>query len=368
MPRNGSGIFNRIYNWQQDAANGIRIRADRMDAEMDGMATALSQSIAVDGQTAITQDLPMTTRKHLNVGNADQRNQYGAVGQIQDGAFAWGGTDTGAADAYEISTTPATTALTAGQQFRFIVGAGNTNTGASTLAVNGLTATAITGADGSALPASVINAGDSCSVLYDGTNFVLQSFSFGQGGGQVPDIGVGSQGEHDSPEGVAKLARLDRLFNAGWLGNVRVLRVFSEYDGTTHTTTTTTAFGSAGSETSNITPLSDTSNLLLIADAAVEGSGTVSGQIRAKLHYFDGSAYQEIPNVTDIFSGIALSGTGATAVTARGSITSTAILTPTQRRSDSGNWRVRWQYNVANGSQTGMREGTFTLIEFEDAL
>lgn len=50
MPYNGTGTFTRVYNWVQDALNGIKIRADRMDAEFDGVATALSNCITRDGQ------------------------------------------------------------------------------------------------------------------------------------------------------------------------------------------------------------------------------------------------------------------------------------------------------------------------------
>jgi hypothetical protein len=51
MAYNGAGVFNRLYNWVQDKANSIYITASRMDAEMDGIATALSQCIVKDGQT-----------------------------------------------------------------------------------------------------------------------------------------------------------------------------------------------------------------------------------------------------------------------------------------------------------------------------
>jgi hypothetical protein len=59
MPYNGTGTFVRLYNWVTDAANGIFVRNDRMDAEMDGMATALSDCITRDGQSPATANLPM---------------------------------------------------------------------------------------------------------------------------------------------------------------------------------------------------------------------------------------------------------------------------------------------------------------------
>lgn len=63
MAYNGSGTFVRLYDWTTDKAAGIKIRADRMDEEMDGFATGLSTAITKDGQTTITANLPMNSKK-----------------------------------------------------------------------------------------------------------------------------------------------------------------------------------------------------------------------------------------------------------------------------------------------------------------
>lgn len=72
MAYNGAGVFVRLYNWVTDKANGIKVRADRMDAEMDGFATGLSNAVTKDGQTTITADLPMASHKFtgLSAGSA----------------------------------------------------------------------------------------------------------------------------------------------------------------------------------------------------------------------------------------------------------------------------------------------------------
>lgn len=70
MPYNGSGTFARIYNWVTDRNNGVKVRADRMDAEMDGIATGLSNAICRDGQSTITADIPFNNRKITGLGNA----------------------------------------------------------------------------------------------------------------------------------------------------------------------------------------------------------------------------------------------------------------------------------------------------------
>jgi hypothetical protein len=50
MPLNGSGTFNRLYTWVSDRINGVKITDSRMDAEFDGIATALSSALYKDGQ------------------------------------------------------------------------------------------------------------------------------------------------------------------------------------------------------------------------------------------------------------------------------------------------------------------------------
>jgi len=108
MPYNGSGVFTRLYSWVNDAAANIKIRADRMDNEMNGMAVALSTAITKDGQTTITANLPMSSFRHTGVGNAASRTDYAAFGQVQDGKAAWvdgGGTADAITAAYSIPIT-----------------------------------------------------------------------------------------------------------------------------------------------------------------------------------------------------------------------------------------------------------------------
>lgn len=80
--------------------------------------------------------------------------------------------DTGAADAYVITPSPAITAYSAYQQFTFI--ANNTNTGPSTLSVNGLAAIDIKKNTTEDLEAGDIVANGVYIVIYDGTDFQLQ--------------------------------------------------------------------------------------------------------------------------------------------------------------------------------------------------
>src|SRR4029079_14275457 len=63
MPFNGSGVFQRVRNWVADATAGIKIRADYHDAEDDGFAAGLSNCITKDGQTVVTQNIPMNNKR-----------------------------------------------------------------------------------------------------------------------------------------------------------------------------------------------------------------------------------------------------------------------------------------------------------------
>lgn len=84
--------------------------------------------------------------------------------------------DTGAANAYVITvSSPQTVALAAGLPVQFK--AANTNTGASTLAINALGVKNILNADNTALQAGQIPANGIIQVQYDGTSFLLSTLS-----------------------------------------------------------------------------------------------------------------------------------------------------------------------------------------------
>lgn len=87
----------------------------------------------------------------------------------------FGGTSTGAGNAYAIANSPtyptAASAYRTGQIYTFL--ANHTNTGASTLNVDALGAKAITKDGAAALAANDILVGQVVSVLYDGVNFQL---------------------------------------------------------------------------------------------------------------------------------------------------------------------------------------------------
>ena len=92
--------------------------------------------------------------------------------QIQDSKYVFAA-DAEASDTYVITLAPAPSALAAGQVFHF--DANTVNTGAATLNVNGLGAITIKKHHDQDLANGDIEAGQHVTVIYDGTNFQMQS-------------------------------------------------------------------------------------------------------------------------------------------------------------------------------------------------
>ena len=154
MAYNGStGLFSRIYSWVADRDAGVKIRADRMDAEDDGFATGLSTAVCKDGQTTATANLPMGGFKHTNVADGTGATHYAALGQAQAEAFIWCGTAGGTKNALTLTPTPAITAYAAGQRFRFKAGVTQSDN-AVTIAISGL-ATKAGQMNGAAMSATI---------------------------------------------------------------------------------------------------------------------------------------------------------------------------------------------------------------------
>jgi len=148
MPRNGSGTQTRLYNWVSDKANSIAVTASRMDTEMDDMTTSLSNSIAKDGQTTITANIPFNSNKITGLTNGSDRTDSIALGQVQDNTYGYLGQNGGAANAYTWTPSPSITAYSAGQEWIVKIATGDGNTGASTANISGLGTRTIDKPDG----------------------------------------------------------------------------------------------------------------------------------------------------------------------------------------------------------------------------
>lgn len=173
MPRDGSGTYSRttgVYSgstsWTQTRDAARKIRVDDHNAHDQDIASALTASLAKDGQTTPTANLPMGGFAHTNVADATARTQYAKVSQVQDSSYLNAGSSGGSSNAYTVTLSPAISAYAAGQKITFL--ANHTNTGASTLNVNSVGATAIVkGFSSTALAANDIQGGEPVTVMYD---------------------------------------------------------------------------------------------------------------------------------------------------------------------------------------------------------
>lgn len=205
MPWAG-GSFTRLNGdtgWVDDASLGIGIEAGEHDLVDTDFKNGINQCLNKDGSNSATADLAMGGFKHTNVANATARNNYAAVGQVQDGDFIWLGTTGGTATAQTATATPAITAYKAGQKFRMKIGAGastGTTPNAHTLQINGISGPKnIVNQDGTNVTAGTWVVGAIMEVVYDGTNFVIvndpggwQSFtpSLTPNGGSISSLSI----------------------------------------------------------------------------------------------------------------------------------------------------------------------------------
>ena len=105
MARNGSGTYTRTDGvrsgdnlYQQQESAGVNIEAALMDVAATDIGDEITNSLAADGQTNPTANLPMATYKHTGVGDASARTEYTSAKQLIDGdlfevALTDGGTD-----------------------------------------------------------------------------------------------------------------------------------------------------------------------------------------------------------------------------------------------------------------------------------
>jgi hypothetical protein len=168
MARNGSGVMSIPY--PSFTAN-TTIQSAQVNSDFSTIVDEITNSIAADGQTTISANIPFNAKKITGLGTGTARTDGANLATVQDGAVIWCGTAGGTADALTLSPSPAITAYSAGQTFRFKAGA-SANTGPATVAVSGLSAIAIQN-DGSALATGDIAANKWFEITYDGAAFQI---------------------------------------------------------------------------------------------------------------------------------------------------------------------------------------------------
>ena len=170
MSRNGSGTYTLPSG--NPVVTGTTISSTWANNTLNDVATALTGSIASDGQTTPSANLPMGGYNHTNVADATLRNQYASAGQVQDNIPQYLTTVAGT-NAITAVAALGMSAYVTGQVFTFI--AAGANTGAVTLNINSIGAKAVTKNGTTALASGDIASGQAITVVYDGTQFQLAS-------------------------------------------------------------------------------------------------------------------------------------------------------------------------------------------------
>jgi hypothetical protein len=171
MARNGSGTYDLPAG--NPVATGTVISSVVQNNTMTDIGTALTGSIARDGQSPATANIPMGDNKLTGLATPTARTDATSLGSIQDGVGVYGATVGGSGNAITVTLAPVITAYAAGQKFSFIAGAANT--GGVTININGVGLKAITKVGTTALVANDILSGSLVEVEYDGTRFQLIS-------------------------------------------------------------------------------------------------------------------------------------------------------------------------------------------------
>lgn len=147
-----------------DAAAGRFLKADGTFAVPSGTAsgtvTTVSATVPSDFSVSVTN--PTTTPAIVITGGATKS-------AIQQQAYTYAA-DSGSANAYAVTLSPAPTIVTGS---RVVFKAANANTTASTLAVNGGSATALKKNGSTALASGDIAVGQIVEAAYDGTNYQI---------------------------------------------------------------------------------------------------------------------------------------------------------------------------------------------------
>lgn len=168
MSRNGSGTYSLVSG--NPVVTGTTISSTWANNTLNDIATALTQSLAYDGQTTPIANLPMGGFKLTGMANGSALTDSATLGNIINLSGQYVATVGGTANAITLTPSPAITAYAGGQAFTFKAASNSTST--VTIAISGLATKAVQ-LSGVALAANEIRANAWYTVLYDGTQFQL---------------------------------------------------------------------------------------------------------------------------------------------------------------------------------------------------
>ena len=135
MGFNGSGSFS-IETTGNPVVDDTEISASVHNATMTEIAAGLSQCITKDGQTTITANLPMNSKKLTGLTPGTALADSASLTNIIQNSGVYVATVGGTADAITLTPTPVHTSYAAGVEFFFLATADNTST--VTVNVSGL--------------------------------------------------------------------------------------------------------------------------------------------------------------------------------------------------------------------------------------
>lgn len=173
MPRNGAGTYTLPAG--NPVIPNTTISSSVQNTTMSDVASAITQSIAKDGQTVATANLPMGGFKHTNVASAAQANEYATLGQLQTSVAAYLVGVSGG-DIITANGSPPVTAYQTGSNYRFKAVATNTTTNV-TINIDSVGAIPLRRNDGQPVSIGGITNGEIVEFTYDGTNGIITSTS-----------------------------------------------------------------------------------------------------------------------------------------------------------------------------------------------
>ena len=167
MSRDGSGT----YTVPNVFTPSTIISSTDNNTNWSDMGNAMTASIAKDGQTTPTANLPMGGFKHTGTALATALTNYARADQVQDEALTWM-TVGGTGDAITLASIPVPTSYVTGSRIRFKATAGNTT--AVVVNRDSLGARNLRNSANGALVLGDIVTGQIYEATYDGTQFLLQ--------------------------------------------------------------------------------------------------------------------------------------------------------------------------------------------------
>jgi hypothetical protein len=176
MSRDGSGNYSLVSG--NPVTTNTVISSTWANSTLSDIAAALTQSLSKDGQTTPTANLTMGNFRLISLAAGTNRTDAVNVGQVQDNTPAVLSSIGGTGDAITGATSPAIVSYATDSKFVYTPTTTNTLSN-PTIAIDGLAAKTITQSNGLGLWSGALVVGTPYELLYDGTNFRIQSGTLG---------------------------------------------------------------------------------------------------------------------------------------------------------------------------------------------